>query len=209
MTDQSVIKTRQRRPDIRPPQILAAALALFTERGFAATRMDDVAKRAGLSKGAIYLYFPDKLSLLQALVQETAGDMIGTAALMMAAHDGPVTQLLPVLLHFLAEKLDTTDLAKVIKLVLAEGRAHPDIGKAYLDNVIGRAFPLLESLIARGIASGEFRNVDPAMTVRSFIAPMLLAALWKTTFEPLGGAALSARALAAHHADLILQALKP
>jgi Tetracyclin repressor-like, C-terminal domain len=113
------------------------------------------------------------------------------------------------LLGFVAERLDTTNIAQVIKLVFSEGRAHPEIGKAYLENVIGRAFPLMEGLVARGVASGEFRAVDAAMTVRSFIAPMLLAALWKSIFEPLGAETLSARALAAHHADLILRALKP
>lgn len=209
MTDQSVIKKRQRRPDARPQEILAAALALFSEKGFSATRMDDVALRAGLSKGTLYLYFPDKAALLTALVQQTAGQMIGMAALMIGSHEGPVAPLIPVLLDFVAEQLDTTDLPFVIKLVLSESRAHPVIGKAYLDNVIGRAFPLMEGLVARGVAHGEFSVVDPAMTVRSLIAPMLLSALWKSIFEPLGAAPVSARALARHHAELILRALRP
>jgi AcrR family transcriptional regulator len=209
MTKQSVIKKRERKPEARPAQIMDAALALFSEKGFAATRMDEVSALAGLSKGALYLYFPDKVALLKALVQETAGSVIGAAAMMISAHQGPVAPLLPMILGFVGEKLETTNIASVIKLVLSEGRAHPEIGRAYLDNVIGRAFPLMESLIARGMASGEFRNVDAAMTVRSLIAPMLLAAFWKSTFEPLGAEPLSARALAAHHADLILRALKP
>lgn len=209
MTNQSVTKKRERNPEVRPAQIMDAALALFSEKGFAATRMDEVAAKAGLSKGALYLYFPDKVALLKTLVQETAGSVIGAAALMMAAHEGPVSPLLPLILGFVAEKLETSNIAAVIKLVLSEGRAHPEIGKAYLENVIGRAFPLMEGLIARGVAGGEFRAVDAGMVVRSFIAPMLLAAFWKSTFEPLGAEPLSVRALAAHHADLIVRALKP
>lgn len=209
MTNQSVVKRRERRPQARPQEILDAALALFSEKGFAATRMDEVAARAGLSKGALYLYFPDKVALLKALVQATAGNVVGAAAAMIEAHEGPMALLLPAILGLLAEAIETTTIASVIRLVLTEGRAHPEIGKAYLDNVIGRGLRLMEGLVARGVVRGEFRRVDPAMTVRSFIAPMLLAALWKSTFEPLGGAPLPARALAAHHAELILKALKP
>ncbi|MFO1033322.1 MAG: helix-turn-helix domain-containing protein [Hyphomicrobiales bacterium] len=137
MTDQSVIKKRQRRPEDRPAEILAAALALFSEKGFAATRMDDVARRAGLSKGALYLYFPDKASLLAALVQETAGSTVAAAALMVEVYQGPVAPLIPQLLHFLADRLDHSNIALVIKLVLAESRAHPPLAGGSTASSVG------------------------------------------------------------------------
>lgn len=209
MTDQSVTKKARRRPEERPSEILDAALSLFAEHGFAATRMEDVAAKAGLSKGALYLYFPDKVSLLLALVHQTVGGPVSLAVNMIAKHQGPVAPLVPIILNLIAEKLETTNLATLIKLVLSESRAHPELGKAYFENVIGKVFPTIEGVIRRGIEAGEFRAVDPAMTVRSIIAPMLLAALWKSVMQPLGAPGFSARDLARHHADLILRALKP
>jgi AcrR family transcriptional regulator len=209
MTDRLVIKKARRRPDERPSEILDAALGLFAERGFAGTRMEDVAAKAGLSKGALYLYFPDKVSLLVALVQQTVGGPVSHAIGMIAAHQGPVAPLIPAILNLIAEKLETTNLATLIKLVMSESRAHPELGKAYFENVIGKVFPAIEGLIKRGVSTGEFRAVDPAMMVRSFIAPMLLAALWKSVIQPLGVPGFSASDLAHHHADLILRGLKP
>ena len=97
----------------------------------------------------------------------------------------------------------------IAKLVISESRAFPEIGRFYLDEVISSGIGLFEGLITRGIAQGEFRPVDPALTVRSLIGPMLLSVLWKTVFEPIGGEPLDARALARHHADLMVRALQP
>jgi hypothetical protein len=107
----------------------------------------------------------------------------------------------------MAGRIEDTPLASVAKLVISESRAFPEIGRFYLKEVIGRGLPLLEGLIRRGIAQGEFRPVDPAMTVRSIVGPMLLAGIWRTVFEPIGADKLDVRALARHHADLMLHAL--
>ena len=100
-------------------------------------------------------------------------------------------------------------MASVAKVVISESRAFPEIGRFYLEEVIGRGLPLLEGLILRGIDQGEFRRVDAAMTVRSIVGAMLLAGLWRTVFEPIGAEKLDVRALARHHADLMLHALRP
>ncbi|UYN96143.1 MAG: TetR family transcriptional regulator [Enhydrobacter sp.] len=200
-------KKQRRAPAERPKEILEAALALFVERGFAGTRLDDVAARAGLSKAAIYLYFEDKIALFQGVVRQAVGSNLGTVEAMLAAHGGPVAPLLPRILDFMASRIEDTPMASVAKIVLAESRAFPEIGRFYLDEVIGRGLPLMEGLIAKGIARGEFRQVDPAMTARSLVGAMLLAGLWRTVFEPIGGARLDVRALARHHADLMLHAL--
>ena len=97
----------------------------------------------------------------------------------------------------------------IAKIVIAESRAFPEIGRFYLKEVIGRGVPLFEGLIARGVESGEFRAVDPMLTVRSLIGPMLLGVLWKTVLEPIGADKLDVRALARHHTDLMLHALRP
>ena len=202
--------TKQRRaPTERPQEILDAALALFVEKGFAATRLDDVAARAGLSKAAIYLYFADKTALFQGVVRQAIASNIITVEAMLAAHRGPVAPLLPRILDFMASRIEETPMAAVAKLVIAESRAFPEIGRFYLKEVIGRGIPMMEGLIARGIAQGEFRKVDPGLTVRTMVGPMLLAVVWRTVFEPIGAEKLDVRALARHHADLMLHALRP
>lgn len=207
MTDRSVTNSK-RRPAERPAEILEAALDLFTERGFSATRLEDVAARAGLSKAAIYLYFKDKTSVLTALVQDLVGANIAAASDHAAHLDGPVEPVLRQLLQVLAHRLTETRLPLLIKLVISESRAHPELGRFYLDNVINRALPLFQSLIERGIASGELRPVDAGLAVKSLVAPMLLAALWKSVFEPIGAEPIDVAALAEHHAELILRGLK-
>src|SRR3979490_775938 len=95
--------TKQRRaPAQRPGEIIDAALALFVEKGFAATRLDDVALRAGLSKAAIYLYFEDKTALFQGVVRQAVAANLGTVEAMLKAHRGPVAELLPRILEFMA-----------------------------------------------------------------------------------------------------------
>ena len=200
---------QRRAPTKRPQEILDAALALFVEKGFAATRLDDVAARAGLSKAAIYLYFADKTALFQGVVRQAIASNIMTVEAMLAAHRGPVAPLLPRILDFMASRIEDTPMAAVAKLVIAESRAFPEIGRFYLKEVIGRGIPMMEGLIARGIAQGEFRKVDPGLTVRTMVGPMLLAVVWRTVFEPIGAEKLDIRALARHHADLMLHALRP
>src|SRR5437764_12026784 len=176
---------QRRAPTERPKEILEAALELFVEKGFAGTRLDDVAERAGLSKAAIYLYFDDKLTLFQGVIRQAVISNFSTVEGMLAAHRGPVAALLPGILDFMASRIEETPLASIAKLVIAESRAFPEIGRFYLKEVIGRGIPLFEGLVRRGIGQGEFRAVDPMLTVRSLVGPMLLAILWKAVFEPL------------------------
>jgi len=200
---------QRRAPAARPQEIIDAALAQFVETGFAGTRLDDVARRAGLSKAAIYLYFADKTALFEGVVQHAVASNIGQVEAMLAGHRGPVAPLLPRILEFMASRIETTPMAAVAKLVISESRAFPEVGRFYLKEVIGRGLPLFEGLIRRGIEQGEFRNVDSSMTVRSMMGPMLLAIVWRTVFEPIGADKLDVRSLALHHADLMLHALRP
>lgn len=199
--------SRKRRPGDRPREILEAALDLFSEKGFAATRLEDVAARAGLSKAAIYLYFDDKTALLQAIVQEMATANVGAVRAFAAAHKGPVAPLLERVLVFLGDRISHSRLPDLLKVIISESRAHPEIGRFYFENVVAQALPLLQSLIERGMASGEFRPVDPALTVKCLVGPMVLAGIWRGVFEPIGAPKLDAGALARQHAALILGAL--
>jgi len=164
---------QRRAPAERPQEILEAALAQFVETGFAGTRLDDVARRAGLSKAAIYLYFEDKTALFKGVVQHAVASNVGRMEAMLADHRGPVAPLLPRILEFMADRIEHSPMAAVAKLVLSESRAFPEIGQFYLKEVIGRGLPLMERLIKRGMEQGEFRNVHSVLNVRSKISPML------------------------------------
>jgi hypothetical protein len=109
----------------------------------------------------------------------------------------------------MAGRMQETRMPDLIKLVISESRAHPEIGRFYMDNVINKALPLFQSLIERGMANGEFRNVDPRLTVKCLVGPMLLGAIWKSAFEPIGADPIDIVALANHDADLIIRALRP
>ena len=207
MTDRPVTNSRTRRPESRPAEILAAALDLFAEKGFSATRMEDVASRAGLSKAAIYLYFKDKMALLKALVNEMAGANLAVAKGIAEGHEGPVSPLLSLILTFMARQLRDTRFPELMKVVISESRAHPDVGKLYLDSVISQGLPIFEGVIRRGIQSGEFRDIDPALAVKAMVAPMLLAAIWKTVFEPLGAETLDIEAYVSQHVDTFLRGI--
>jgi AcrR family transcriptional regulator len=209
MTDHPVTNLRSRRPQARPAEILSAALDLFAEKGFAATRMEDVASRAGLSKAAIYLYFPDKVALLKALVSDVAGSTLVQAAGLIQQHTGPVSPVIRQMIVFMAARLRDTRLPELMKVVISESRAHPEVGQLYLENVIAKGLPLFEGLIRRGIETGEFRAIDPALAVKALVGPMLLAAIWRTVFEPLGAEALDIEAYATQHADVYLKGLAP
>ncbi|MGE5150527.1 MAG: TetR/AcrR family transcriptional regulator, partial [Rhodospirillaceae bacterium] len=171
---------QRRAPAERPAEIVEAALALFVEKGFAGTRLDDVAARAGLSKAAIYLYFEDKMALFQGVIRQAVSSNLLTVEALTRAHQGPVADLIPRMLDFMASRVEETPMASIAKIVISESRAFPEIGRFYLKEVIGRGVALFEGLIAKGVAQGEFRPVDPVLTVRSLVGPMLLAIVWKT-----------------------------
>ena len=153
-------KKQRRAPTERPKEILEAALALFVEKGFAGTRLDDVAARAGLSKAAIYLYFDDKIALFQGVIRQAISNF-GTVEGMLAAHRGPVATLIPAILDFMASRVEDTPMASIAKVVIAESRAFPEIGRFYLKEVIGRGIPMFEGLIARGVAAASSARSIP------------------------------------------------
>ena len=208
MTDQSVSK-RTRRPEARPAEIMAAALDLFAEKGFSATRMDDVARRAGLSKGAVYLYFTDKTALLKAIVETSLTRELRGVVEQALTTPGPVTPIIEAAATQIARRLSETRLPELIKLIIAESGTHPELARFYYDNAVSQALPLFERLIARGVATGEFRPVDPCFAARSLGGGFLLAALWHSVFQPIGAPAFDVAAFAPHHIALVLKGLAP
>ena len=206
MADRTVSRWR-RRKEARPDEILAAALASFAERGFAATRLEDVAARAGISKGTLYLYFKGKEELFEAVVRATLVPNLERLEVLTASFEGSSARLLERLLLTIAGVVDSR-VGAIPKLVIAEAGNFPDLARFYLDEVVRRGLGLIGTILRRGIERGEFRPVDVDHTVFCVIAPMLIAALWKNSLEPHDDAPLDAHALARAHLDLLLRGLE-
>jgi AcrR family transcriptional regulator len=199
---------RQRRKGARPSEIVEAALALFGERGFAATRLEDVALRAGVSKGTVYLYFPTKEDLFRAVLRQGLLPNLEAMEAAVAADQGPA----PALLHQIAERLVgllDSDLTAIPKLVLAESGNFPAIAQLYADEVVTRAMALLTGILTRGIERGELRRIDPQSAIPSFIAPFLMMALWKHSIGRHTEIAMDPKTVMEAHMDLLLRGLEP
>lgn len=164
---------RQRRKEARPQELLDAALALFVEKGFAATRSEEVAVRAGVSKGTLYLYYPSKEELFKAVVRESLGTKIAEGAEELAKYQGSMADLLAWMLRQWWERMGMTPAGGIMKIMMSEARNFPELTAFYVDEVIQPSCALLEEVVRRGIARGEFRDVDVQSAVHVLIGPVL------------------------------------
>jgi AcrR family transcriptional regulator len=172
----------RRRATERPDEVLDAALALFNTRGFAQTRVEDVAAKAGLSKAAVYLYFPSKQALLQGLVHRAVTGLTDEAVAQMQIWRGDPRPLLNRLLRQIAQVLADPSVVAVPALILREAPHSPEIAAIYRTEVLDRTIPALTALIAQGVAGGHIRAVNPELTVRSVIGPLLIHLLLAHVF---------------------------
>jgi len=175
-------KRWQRRKDARPPEILEAALAVFAEKGFAATRLDDVAAKAGITKGTIYLYFDSKQALFEALARQSIGVQIDQVTAQLAQFPGSSSDLLRFVLGTMGNFAITSDRVVLPRLVLAEAANFPQLAEFWRREVVERGIALMSGIIQRGIARGEFRKIDLQHAARLCVAPLLVIVLWRTTF---------------------------
>ncbi|HTR82964.1 MAG TPA: TetR/AcrR family transcriptional regulator [Reyranella sp.] len=197
----------QRRKAERPAEIADAALRCFAERGFAATRLDDVAKRAGVTKGTLYLYFPNKEELFKAVVRQFVIPNLTRSEAIASQSTMPASEVLAQLLENWARVM-VPPASAIPKIVLSEAGNFPDITRFYLDEVVHRGLALFEGLLKAGIERGEFRRVDTHYAAHCIAAPMLLGMLWRHSFEPLDGQPLDMLALARTHLQLLASGLE-
>ena len=172
----------QRRKEDRPQEIADAAFKMFAEKGYAATRIDDVAKRAGVSKGLTYLYYKTKEDLFKAVVRNVVirrvdsliGHVESTTLSSEAFLRGP-------LLDFM-KKVPGSPIAIVIRLLISEGPRHPDLVNYYYENVVARGLEAIRQFVARGVERGEFRREALDHQPHLFLAPMMLSMIWRLVF---------------------------
>ena len=182
---------RRRAPEERPQQILDAAFHEFAEHGLAGTRLDDIAKRAGVAKGTIYLYFPNKEALFREMVRSTIIEALTEAEATHEAHksDSAETALRRQAIH--TWEFHRTERVRLIKRLVHDELVHfPDLMAFYAQEVIARGRRLMSAIIERGIARGEFRPVDPKIAARMYSAIWISHSTWcnNRAFHPQLGA---------------------
>ena len=197
----------QRRSEDRPREICGAALELFAQRGFAGTRVDDIASRAGVSKGTLYLYFKDKEEIFSAVVRNTVAPNIAMIRESVAATDMPFRLLIYALVERFVDMAERLPIGAVAKIVIGESRNFPELAKVYHDLVVSEAIAIVSDLIGKAQAKGEVRPGDARLYAMTLIGPMLMALLWRETFEPIGAEPVSLKALARQHASAALAGL--
>jgi AcrR family transcriptional regulator len=197
----------RRRKDARPEEILQAALDVFATRGYAATRLDEVGRRAGVTKGTIYLYFPGKAALFKAVVRTSIVPLLERAEAAAAGHVGSSADALRGLLRGLWDVVGESKLSGLPKLIMAEAANFPDLARFYHDEVASRALGLIAGLIRRGTAGGEFRPVDPRAAAMAGLGSVLFAVIWKHSLHPYAGEAFDFRRYIDLHAETFLRGL--
>ena len=196
-----------RRKDARPGELAVAALELFVERGFAATRLDDVAKRAGVSKGTLYLYFDSKDDLFKAVVREGIVARIVEFEDRMRAYQGSSADLMRLLIKTWWQKIGATKLAGITKLMMSEAGNFPELARFYHDEVIMRGMALITTAIKRGIDSGEFRPIEIEHTPHICAAPVLMLMLWRNSFDLCGIDKMDPDVYLDTHSELLVRGL--
>jgi AcrR family transcriptional regulator len=198
-----------RRKQARPSEILDAALKVFAQKGYAAARMEDIARQAGVTKGTIYLYFENKEAVFKSLVREAIGTTVGTVAAGLSDHQGAARDLIRFALTAMAGLLIASDRVVLPKIIIAESGNFPELARFYRFEIIETGLGIFSSVVARGIAQGEFRALPVAHIVRLIIAPALLAAIWQSTFAQFDPEPYDYKGLIDTHLDVLFRGLSP
>lgn len=204
--DAGAPKFRRRKAE-RPDEIVNAALAVFAEKGFAAARLDEIARRAGVSKGAVYLYFETKEDIFRAVVERAISPNIGVVKAMAAAHPGPLADLLRGVTGHIAGLVQSTPLGGVMKMVVGEARNFPELARVWHDELVSQGVAALTAAIANAQARGEVKPGDPRTYALQVIAPLLVGVLWRETFVPVGAEPFDLPALMRQHLDTLLSGM--
>ncbi len=173
----------RRRKSARPEEILTAALEVFADRGFAATKLEDVARRAGVTKGTIYLYFENKEALFKALIRQTIVPVIAQGEELARSFTGSARDLFERLVREYWWLVGETSLVGIPKLMMAEANNFPELARFYYEEVVTRGHRLMAGVLERGIKAGEFRRVNVAVATKLAMAPVMHAVIARKAFS--------------------------
>jgi TetR/AcrR family transcriptional regulator len=175
-------RKRQRRKDARPAEIILAAMRLWAERGFAATRLDDVAVGAGIAKGTIYRYFPSKESLFEAALQERIVATMDRARDMAQGFGGPTEMVLSHFLAAIRAELVEGGSSVFLRILLSEGHRFPQLVSRYESLALSHGLTTIRAILLRGVDRGELRPEAADCDPRLIVAPVMMLAMWDTVF---------------------------
>ena len=173
----------RRRKDARPEEIISAALEVFTDRGFAATKLEEVARRAGVTKGTIYLYFENKEALFKALIRQTIVPVIAQGEELARSFTGSARDLFERLVREYWRLVGETSLVGIPKLMMAEANNFPELARFYYEEVVTRGHRLMAGVIERGIKAGEFRPVNVMIAAKLAMSPLMHAVIARKAFS--------------------------
>ena len=199
----------ERRKDARPVELANAALELFVEKGFSATRLEDVAARAGVSKGTLYLYVENKEDLFRAVIRGAVVPAIEGAEKMLEAADGSADALLRGLVWGWWDEILSKTAGGIPKLLLAEAGNFPELADFYYEQVVRPGTALFRRVIERGIARGEFRPIDFDHASHVMMAPMIMLAVSRHSVDFCSREKRDPRAVIETYLDMLLRALRP
>jgi AcrR family transcriptional regulator len=197
----------ERRKDARPQELINAALELFVERGFAATRLEDVATRAGVSKGTLYLYFDSKEALFKEAVRTSIVPAIGEAEQFMEKFEGSASELIRNIVMGWWKLIGSSPAGGIPKLITGEAGNFPELAQFYHDEVVVRALGMISRALKRGIDAGEFRPVDDEAAVLVIVAPLVHFAIWSHSLAPCAPRHIGAERYFGTYLDLLFNGL--
>jgi AcrR family transcriptional regulator len=196
----------QRRKEDRPAEITEAALAAFAEKGYAATKVDEVAKRAGVSKGLLYLYFKTKEDLFKAVIRSFVSPRIDALILNIEQTELSAEEFLRGPFLAFAKSIPKSPVRILIRLMIAEGSKHPDLVQWYWDNVVSRAIKALRSLFDKGVENGEFRKSALNEFPQLLVTPVLFSTVFTIVFKE--QMKLDTDRFIEAHVDMVLDSIK-
>ena len=197
----------QRRAEERPREICAAALEVFAEKGFAAAKLDEIAKRAGVSKGTLYLYFNDKEQLFRAVVRDAVVPNVEKLSAALIQTGLTFGELVRLFLANFVEVANRVPVGAVAKMVISESRNFPELAKVWHDEVVSKGLGAVTALIEMAQAKGEVRAGDARLHAFTLMGPMLMGVIYRETLEPVGGTPLDLAGLARQHVETVLSGL--
>ncbi len=195
----------RRRKEDRPDEITAAALSAFAENGYAATRIEEVAKRAGVSKGLLYLYFKTKEELFKAVVRSVVIPRVDALELALDQSELSAEAFLRGPMLDFMQRIPGSPVGIIVRLMIAEAPKHPDLVEFYWQNVVSRGLGALQRILDRGVENGEFRRTAVNEIPQLLIAPVILSVIWRLLFEK---RSLDTDRLIECHIDMILNYIK-
>lgn len=198
---------RQRRKEARPSEIVEVAIECFLENGFEATKLDEVARRSGIAKGTIYLYFETKEQLFRAVVQHVISSNLKDIEVAASTFDGSLTDLVPAITSKVVKVLATSRAPALARLILREADRFPDLARVWFEDVATPVLSSFETILKRAQASGEIREGDPRLQVFSILGPLTAGILFSELVERLGYEGLDLERLASQHANIVLHGL--